>query len=131
MRKRWAARNRRRLWPSGARWSFKECFDFGFVEARELLLALDDDGAFEQISVCDHQLDRVVFRGRLLPHVFFSIKRRSGIQKTLDRFIADELAQFLFGERIFAVFTLLEIGFFCLQETSCFAASRSRRLINK
>jgi hypothetical protein len=44
----------------------KELFDFGFVEARQLFLAFDNHRAPEQIRILEHELDRLVFRRRLL-----------------------------------------------------------------
>jgi len=60
-----------------------------------------------------------------------AVKRRPRIQKVLDRPFADYLAQLFLGEWIFAVFPLFEGDFLCLQETSCFAASRSRGFVDE
>ena len=109
----------------------QKLFDFGFVKAGQFFPALDDHRAFQQIRILEHELDRLVFRGRFLLHVFVPVKRRPGIQKRLDGIIADEVAQFLFGKRVLAVLSFVEINLFRLQETSCFAASRSRRLVDE
>src|ERR671922_1031205 len=47
----------------------KKFFDFGFVETRELLFSLDDHGPLKEVRIFKHQLDRLVFRRRLLLHV--------------------------------------------------------------
>src|SRR5688572_9574343 len=108
-----------------------ELFHFGFVKTRQFLLALDDHRALEQVRILEHELDRFVLRRRLLLHVFLAVKRRPRVEKLLYRIVADDLSQFLFGKWIFAVLPLFEIDFFCLQETSCLAAGRSCRLIEK
>ena len=38
----------------------KKFFDFGFVEARQLLFTLDDHGALKEVRIFEHELDRLV-----------------------------------------------------------------------
>jgi hypothetical protein len=109
----------------------KQFFDFGFVETCEFLPTLDEQGPFKEVRIFKHQFDRFVFGRWLLLHVLFSIERRPCIEKHLDGIVADDFAQFLFRERILAVLSFIEIDFFGLQETSCFATSRSSRFVNE
>ena len=109
----------------------EQLFDFSFVETHQLFLAFDDHRAFQQVRIFEHELDRLVFRRRFLFHVPFAIQWCAGIQKRLDGIVADDIPQLFARERVLAVFPFFEIDFLCLQETSCFTASGSRRFINQ
>ena len=109
----------------------KQLFDFGFVESGNFLFTFDDDRPFKQIRIFEHELDRLVFRRRLLLHVFLPVKRSSRVEKLLDWTVADDLFQLPFGKLILAVLALFECDFLRLQETSCFTASRSRRFVDE
>ena len=105
--------------------------DFGFVEAGQFFLAFDDHGTLEQILIFEHELDRLVLGRWFLLHVSFAIQRRTGVKETLDGAVADDLVQLFLRERVLAVFSFFEIYFLRLQETSCFAASGSRRFVDE
>ena len=109
----------------------KQFLHFGFVETRQFPFALDDHGTLEQVRIFEHELGRLVLGRRFLLHVPFTIQRRAGIEEILDGAVADNLAKLLLRERVLPIFSFLEIYFLGLQETSCFAASGSRRLVDE
>ena len=109
----------------------QQCFNLAFVKTGKLRFSSYEYRTLQQIRVPEHELYRLVFRRWFLLHVFFPVEGSSRIQEIFDRIVADDLAQLFLGERMLAVFSLLELDFVGLQETSCFTACRSRCFVDK
>ena len=109
----------------------QQLFHFCLIKAGELLFSFDDHRTLEQVRVFQHELDGIFFGRRLLPHILFPVQGCASIQKFLDRLITDDLAQLFICQRVLAVLSFVQVNFFCLQETSCFAARGSGRLVNE
>jgi hypothetical protein len=67
----------------------------------------------------------------LLFHVAFAEELISRIQKLLVITLADELIELSFREALFVQIARIELHFLLEQETSCFAAGGSCRLLIK
>src|SRR6266849_7420486 len=95
------------------------------------LLAMDEDGPPDQVWICSHELDGLEACWRILFHVFRAIQFVASVQKFLVVAFTDELVQFFFAEAFLVQIARSEIHFFVEQETSCFAAGRSTRFLQK
>ena len=80
----------------GAGSYLKQFFDFGFVESGQFPFTFDDHRSLEEVRIFEHELDRLVFGRWLLLHVLFAIKRRTRVEKFLDRLVADDRAKLVF-----------------------------------
>jgi hypothetical protein len=100
-----------------------------FVKTEDDLLAADYHGPANQIWILRHQPDRFRSRWRLLRHAFRPVELVPWIQKLLVVACSDKRIQFRFAQRFFVQIARIQFRTMFEQETSCFAARRSSRLL--
>jgi hypothetical protein len=102
-----------------------------FIESENDLLAANNDGPADQIRRLRHPPDRFRSRWRLLRHLFRSVEFVPRIQKLLVVARANQCIQLGFAQRFFVQVPRIQFRAVLEQETSCFAARRSSRLLQE
>ena len=95
------------IWPIGI--GSEEGLERGLVEAGDLAPALDGHRTAQQVLILQHQPNGFLPRGRIVLHLPLAVERGPRVEEIRHRPGADDGIQFLLGQRLLAVFPLLQL----------------------
>jgi hypothetical protein len=90
---------------------------------------VNQQGPTDEVGLFGHKLDGLAAGRRVVPHLAFTEEFIPGIQKFLVITVANQFVKLALGQTPFIQVARVELYFLVQQETSCFPACRSGRLL--